>query len=135
MEEAPDLGRSNKQVLRPTYGLTMTMHPAILANSWYIYQASGQIRVPSVQLARRRGERGKGEEFREKNVGPLTICARYLSLTCSSSARFFKRTNMRRDSRASRLRDFGRWITLQSWEGFFALESCEEKFELFFRMR
>ena len=63
--EAPDLGRSNKQV-RPTYGLTMTMHPAILANSLYIYQASGQIRVPSVQLARKGGG-GKGG--RGRNLG------------------------------------------------------------------
>ena len=42
-----------------------------------------------------------------------------------------ERTIVRRDTRNSQLRDFGRWVTMFSWDYFFSLESTEEKFEYF----
>ena len=45
-----------------------------------------------------------------------------------------KRTIIKRDTRDSALRDFGRWITSFSWDEVFSLDRCEEKFDLFYRI-
>ena len=45
-----------------------------------------------------------------------------------------KRTIIKRDTRDSALRDFGRWITSFSWDKVFSLDRCEEKFDLFYRI-
>ena len=45
------------------------------------------------------------------------------------SSRPSKLTMMRRDTRPSRIRDFGGWITSFVWDDLYALGSCEEKFK------
>ena len=45
-----------------------------------------------------------------------------------------KRTIIKWDTRDSALRDFGRWITSFSWDEVFSLDTCEEKFDLFYRI-
>lgn len=39
----------------------------------------------------------------------------------------------RRDTRDSRIREFGRWLTLFVWDDLYALGSCEEKFDYFYK--
>ena len=45
-----------------------------------------------------------------------------------------KRTIIKRDTRDSALRGFGRWITSFSWDEVFSLDRCEETFDLFYRI-
>ena len=45
-----------------------------------------------------------------------------------------KRSIIKRDTRDSALRGFGRWITSFSWDEVFSLDRCEEKFDLFYRI-
>ena len=49
------------------------------------------------------------------------------------SSRPSKLTMLRRDTRPSRIRDFGGWITSFVWDDLYALDSCEEKFKYFYQ--
>ena len=44
-----------------------------------------------------------------------------------------KETNFRRDTRDSRIREFGQWITSFSWQEVISKGSCQDKFECFHR--
>ena len=48
-----------------------------------------------------------------------------------SRAKPTNRTFFRRDTRDSRLRAFGQWLTTHKWNGFFSLNSCLDKFAHF----
>ena len=48
-----------------------------------------------------------------------------------SVGRASKITTIRRDTRDSKLRGFGQWITSFSWQHLFSTESCTEKFAIF----
>ena len=45
--------------------------------------------------------------------------------------KLYKHTITRRDTRPSRLREFGQWITSHSWIEFYSANSCQDKFDIF----
>ena len=49
------------------------------------------------------------------------------------SSRPSKLTMLRCNTRPSRIRDFGGWITSFVWDDLYALDSCEEKFKYFYK--
>ena len=52
----------------------------------------------------------------------------------NNSSEPVKRTTSKRDTRSSRIRDFGRWITSFSWDEVFLNSTCEGKFSSFYNI-